>query len=106
MIATYADRIAARLSGVRNRTIQADCRRIAAEADERIASVATPANELRAALAGLAMQGLFANPDITARLLANIDADDPENTAIGDFTTTCARMSVGAADVLLWELNK
>lgn len=58
-----------------------------------------PNEELRAALAGLALQGLFANPDITARLLANVD------DGLGEFTTTCARMAVGASDLLLHELN-
>ena len=56
-------------------------------------------DELRAALAGLALQGLFANPDITGRLLANVD------DGLGDFTATCARMAVGAADILLHELK-
>lgn len=56
-------------------------------------------DELRAALAGLALQGLFANPDITGRLLANVDE------CLGDFTATCARMAVGAADILLHELK-
>lgn len=56
-------------------------------------------DELRAALAGLALQGLFANPDVTGRLLANVDE------GLGDFTTTCARMAVGAADILLHELK-
>ena len=56
-------------------------------------------DELRAALAGLALQGLFANPDITGRLLANVD------DGLGDFTATCARMAVGAADILLQSLK-
>ena len=56
-------------------------------------------DELRAALAGLALQGLFANPDITGRLLANVD------DGLDDFTATCARMSVGAADILLQSLK-
>ena len=56
-------------------------------------------DELRAALAGLALQGLFANPDVTGRLLANVD------DGLDDFTATCARMAVGAADILLHEMK-
>jgi hypothetical protein len=64
-----------------------------------------PVNELRAALAGLALQGLLSNPDITTRLLANA-SEDPDDTSVGEFTGTCVRMAVGAADMLLLELNK
>ena len=61
-------------------------------------------DELRAALAGLALQGLLANPDISARLLSNIDPE--EGTAIGDFMGACTRIAVGGADLLINELNR
>lgn len=61
-------------------------------------------DELRAALAGLALQGLLANPDISARLLANMDPE--EGTAVGDFMGACTRIAVGGADLLIHELNK
>lgn len=60
-----------------------------------------PTDELRAALAGLALQGMLANPDISGRMLANMD---PEATS--NLLDICTRTAVQGADMLIEELNK
>ena len=62
-----------------------------------------PSEELRAALAGLALQGLLANPDISARMLANIDN---EGTAVGGYVSDCVTIAATASARLLEELSK
>lgn len=60
-------------------------------------------DELRAALAGLALQGLLANPDISARLLLN---KDPEEPILGAYIDLMALAATHASGKLLEELNK
>jgi len=62
-----------------------------------------PVNELRAALAGLALQGLLANPDISARLLPNMDADDE---MAGAYVANLVNFAVASSARLLEELSK
>lgn len=62
-----------------------------------------PTDELRAALAGLALQGMLANPDISGRALANMDPDG-ESTAL--YLESLTLTAVKASGMLLEELNK